>query len=82
MKLLPATIRPSVVGHLPRKISRFAHYLIINEGEHRTASLMLTIDNHHWFKVVYENSYMYMSDACCGAAKEQRTSHEKVRVGE
>ena len=31
-KLLPGTIRPSVVGHLPREISRFTYYIIIHGG--------------------------------------------------
>ena len=29
LKLLPGTIRLSVVGHLPREISRFTYYIII-----------------------------------------------------
>ena len=32
LKLLPGTIRPSVVGHLPREISRFTYYIIIHGG--------------------------------------------------
>ena len=28
--VLPGTIQPSVVGHLPQDISRFTHYLIIH----------------------------------------------------
>jgi hypothetical protein len=32
LKLLPGTIHPSVVGHLPRKISRFTYYIIIHGG--------------------------------------------------
>ena len=31
-KLLPGTIRPSIVGHLPREISRFTYYVIIHGG--------------------------------------------------
>ena len=31
-KLLPGTIDPSVVGHLPREISRFTYYIIIYGG--------------------------------------------------
>ena len=31
-KLLPGTIHPSVVGHLPREISRFTYYIIIHGG--------------------------------------------------
>ena len=32
LKLLPGTIRPSVIGHLPREISRFTYYIIIHGG--------------------------------------------------
>ena len=31
-KMLPGTIRPSVVGHLPREISRFTYYVIVHGG--------------------------------------------------
>ena len=31
-KTLPGTIRPSVVGHLPREISRFTYYVIVHGG--------------------------------------------------
>lgn len=32
MKQLPGTIRPSVVGHLPREISRYTYYIILHGG--------------------------------------------------
>lgn len=32
LKLLPGTIHPSVVGHLPREISRFTYYILIYGG--------------------------------------------------
>ena len=53
LKLLPGTIRPSVVGHLPREISRFTYYIIIvfMEREYHAKSLTFIIVDHHWFKV-------------------------------
>ena len=32
LKLLPGTIRPAVVGHFLREISRFTYYIIIHGG--------------------------------------------------
>ena len=42
-KLLPATIRPFVVGNLSWEISRFAHYLIL----HGAQVLCNITDSHH-----------------------------------
>ena len=43
MKQLPGTIRPSVVGHLPREISRYTYYIILHGGR----VTCQVIDNRH-----------------------------------
>ena len=51
-KSLPATIRPSIVKHLPLEISRSAHYLIIHEGQ----VLCNITDAHYWRSQLVQRS--------------------------
>ena len=74
MKLLPATIRTSVVGHLPWEISRFADCLIVDGGEYGATSpiLMITTGSR-------QSRNSYTSSSCCAAGRKQCTCHERIR---
>ena len=76
-KTLPGTLRPFVVGHPPREISRFTYPQRVSIMQiHQRSPWMITTGS--WWS---RNSYT--TDGYYEAKKEQRTGDEKIqRVGE
>ena len=81
--LLSGTLRPSIVGHLSREISRFTYYVIIHGGrEYRAKSLTLTIVDRHWFNCGLEIPIRVTVTMDAGEANVQVIKRYKDLVNE